>query len=72
MNVFRDDVWRQSGHGCAVTREGDLSGLICPGFEAAHIIPQSQWIVYPINDNQDVADPADDDSLIYAWKTTWS
>lgn len=72
MNSFRDDVWKQSGYGCAITREGNLKGSPSPGIEAAHIVPQSHWHVFPMSDGQDIADPGNDTDLVYAWKGTWT
>lgn len=72
MKSFREDVWKQSGYGCAVTRRGNLGGSPTPGIEAAHIVPQSHWMVFPMNDQQDVADPEDDINLGFAWKGVWS
>ncbi|KUI68270.1 hypothetical protein VM1G_04227 [Cytospora mali] len=72
VSSFREDVWRLSKRGCAVTREGDVDGTPCPGFEAAHIVPQSQWMVFPMDDNQNIADPTDQSSLNRAWLDTWT
>lgn len=72
INSFRDGVWKQSSYGCAVTRRGNLSGPPSPGIEAANIMPQSHWDVFPMSNKQDIADPDNETDLMYAWKGTWT
>lgn len=54
---------------CVITGEGSYLGFQGPGLEAAHIVPQSQWNVYPINGC--VPDPSDFEQLKLAWRGTW-
>ncbi|KUI64255.1 hypothetical protein VM1G_11080 [Cytospora mali] len=47
-------------------------GMMSGGKVGTDALLLAKWMVFPISDNQDIADPTDDDSLVYAWKATWS
>ncbi|KUI63341.1 hypothetical protein VM1G_11243 [Cytospora mali] len=68
---FRPSVFRNCT-GCIFTGDGYFEGLPWPGLEAAHIVPQSQWHTYPINEKKDMANPDAGDQLGLAWRGTWS
>lgn len=70
IHGFRANVWARSGLGCAITREGSLNGKATDSVEAAHIVPQSQWYTFPMDDEGRLAD--NDAELERAWRRVWS
>lgn len=67
----RSVIELSSQRGCVITGKGDLRGHAGPGLEAAHIVPQSQWNTFPINEKNGIANPEVDSELEIAWKGTW-
>lgn len=71
MNAFARNVLQICDQGCVITGKSIYGGAAGPGLEAAHIVPQTQWNTYPINNNNEMADPDLVDQLELAWKCTW-
>lgn len=73
INEFRSNVLANSGT-CVISSKGKswfLGGIVGPGIEAAHIVPQVQWNTYPIYDDGRIADTDKVDELQTAWLSTW-
>lgn len=58
--------------GCAISGKGKawLNGLPGVGVEAAHVVPQRQWAVYPVNEGG-IARVEVEVQLEAAWRRTW-
>lgn len=54
---------------CIITGKGNYYNTQGPGLEAAHVVPQSQWNVFPIDGG--LPDPTDLAQLKLAWLGTW-
>lgn len=59
-------------NGCAISGKGKswLDGLPGVGIEAAHVVPQRQWAVYPVNEGG-IARVEVEGQLEAAWRRTW-
>lgn len=72
INTFRSNVLSNGHTACAISGKGRswLEGLAGTGVEAAHIIPQIHWAVYPLGDL--VLTNVDEKAqLEIAWRRTW-
>lgn len=70
---FRSNVLANSST-CIITGMGKSwfnSGIVGPGIEAAHIVPQVHWNTYPVDDNGCIADIDKVNELQTAWLSTW-
>jgi hypothetical protein len=73
ITEFRQNVISAGNSRCAVTGKGRAwwaGDCIGPGVQAAHIVPQVHWNVYPDKD-QGVASLEDISVLRDAWTQTW-
>lgn len=72
MDEFRISVL-SGRNGCAISGKGKswVYGVPGTGIEAAHIVPQIQWAVYPLR-AQGIAQVEDHSQLEEAWRRTWS
>ncbi|KAH8748273.1 hypothetical protein F5883DRAFT_240516, partial [Diaporthe sp. PMI_573] len=73
ISEFRQNVISAGNSRCAVTGKGSAwwaGDCIGPGVQAAHIVPQVHWNVYP-DKNQGVAALDDIGVLRDAWMQTW-
>lgn len=72
INTFRSNVLSNGQTACAISGKGRswLEGLAGTDVEAAHIIPQIHWAVYPLGDL--VLTSVDQKAqLEIAWRRTW-
>ncbi|KUI66774.1 hypothetical protein VM1G_02328 [Cytospora mali] len=72
MRLWPSNVFQHCTQGCVITGKGRAGGVQGPGLEAAHIVPQSQWNTFPIDNSNSIADPGLSDQLLQAWRSTWS
>lgn len=72
VNKFRPNVLGGT-NGCAISGKGRswLDGLPGTGIEAAHIVPQLHWAVYPLGAGG-IARAGDHRQLEMAWRRTWA
>ncbi|KUI74580.1 hypothetical protein VM1G_10064 [Cytospora mali] len=68
INQYATNVF-QSCPRCVITGEGNYYGIQGPGLEAAHIVPQSQWNKYPIDEG--IPESGNIELLKIAWRSTW-
>lgn len=71
ITTFRSNVLTSGNTTCAISGKGRsrLDGLIGTGIEAAHIIPQIHWAVYPLG-NLDLTTIEEKAQLEIAWRRT--
>lgn len=74
INSFRQGVLTAAGSRCAISGKGKAwcpnAALFGPAMQAAHVVPQLHWNVYP-DANQDIAAAEDSEALRDSWLSTW-
>lgn len=72
ISAFRSNVLSSGNTVCAISGKGKswIGGLVGTGIEAAHIIPQNHWAVYPLDD-LNVISIEEKAQLEIAWRRTW-
>ncbi|CAN8103097.1 unnamed protein product [Discula destructiva] len=72
IDGFRTRVLTKGRTACAISGKGKpwFDGMLGMGIEAAHIIPQLHWAVYPLTPLS-MAIPEDKNQLEMAWRRTW-
>ncbi|KAI1132764.1 hypothetical protein F5Y10DRAFT_230734 [Nemania abortiva] len=74
INDFRQSILATGHTCCAISKKGrswwNGGASLGPTIQAAHIVPQIHWNVYP-NDDQGVVSMEDNAGLRDAWNKTW-
>lgn len=73
ISTFRSNVLSSGKTICAISGKGRswIGGLVGTGIEAAHIIPQIHWAVYPLAGDLDLDHITEQAKREIAWRRTW-